>query len=255
MNNNGYVFTFIIAYRHKLDRLQNLRRVIDWILGFNGVELIIVEQDKSPKLPAYSLKGFKYIFTKSELPFNKSWAFNVGTKQSTTNAIVFGDSDLIMDPQEFINSVKLLEQYESVNPYTKVIDLEPQENGLHIEKLKMINRPGRGETDIQKTPMAGGIIMFRKDSLFKVGGFDENFIGWGGEDDYQSFKIKQLLTHIELPNRCYHLYHEKVKPDMMFYQRNLQLLNKLVIYTPQDTIKYIQNSSPKNGLKNKYADK
>jgi hypothetical protein len=255
VNNNGYVFTFIIAYRHKLDRLQNLRRVIDWILGFNGVELIIVEQDKSPKLPAYSLKGFKYIFTKSELPFNKSWAFNVGTKQSTTNAIVFGDSDLIMDPQEFINSVKLLEQYESVNPYTKVIDLEPQENGLHIEKLKMINRPGRGETDIQKTPMAGGIIMFRKDSLFKVGGFDENFIGWGGEDDYQSFKIKQLLTHIELPNRCYHLYHEKVKPDMMFYQRNLQLLNKLVIYTPQDTIKYIQNSSPKNGLKNKYADK
>ena len=49
MNNNGYVFTFIIAYRHKLDRLQNLRRVIDWALGFQGVELIIVEQDKSPK--------------------------------------------------------------------------------------------------------------------------------------------------------------------------------------------------------------
>ena len=77
MNNTGYVFTFIIAYRHKLDRLTNLRRVIDWALGFQGVELIIVEQDKSPKLPAYTLKGFKYIFTKSDLPFNKSWAFNV----------------------------------------------------------------------------------------------------------------------------------------------------------------------------------
>ena len=242
MNNNGYVFTFIIAYRHKLDRLQNLRRVIDWILGFNGVELIIVEQDKSPKLPAYTLKGFKYIFTKSDLPFNKSWAFNVGTKQSTTNAIVFGDSDLLMDPQDFINSVKLLEQYESVND-------QP------IDLLKKITRPGRGETDIQKVPIAGGIIMFRRDSLFKVGGWSEDYIGWGGEDDYQSFKIKQLLTHIELPNRCYHLYHEKVKPDMMFYQRNLQLLNKLVTYTPQDTMKYIQNSLPKNGFKNKYADK
>ena len=41
----------------------------------------------------------------------------------------------------------------------------------------------------------------------------------------------------------------------MFYQRNLQLLNKLVTYTPQDTMKYIQNSLPKNGFKNKYADK
>ena len=136
MNNNGYVFTFIIAYRHKLDRLQNLRRVIDWTLGFNGVELIIVEQDKSPKLPAYTLKGFKYIFTKSDLPFNKSWAFNVGTKQSTTNAIVFGDSDLLMDPQDFINSVKLLEQYEVVNPYSRVIDLNPDENAQPIDLLK-----------------------------------------------------------------------------------------------------------------------
>ena len=206
-------------------------------------------------MPAYTLKGFKYIFTKSDLPFNKSWAFNVGTKQSTTNAIVFGDSDLLMDPQDFINSVKLLEQYEVVNPYSRVIDLNPDENAQPIDLLKKITRPGRGETDIQKVPIAGGIIMFRRDSLFKVGGWSEDYIGWGGEDDYQSFKIKQLLTHIEVPNRCYHLYHEKVKPDMMFYQRNLQLLNKLVTYTPQDTMKYIQNSLPKNGFKNKYADK
>lgn len=255
MNNNGYVFTFIIAYRHKLDRLQNLRRVIDWALGFQGVELIIVEQDKSPKLPAYSLKGFKYIFTKSELPFNKSWAFNVGTKQSTTNAIVFGDSDLIMDPLEFINSIKLLEQYEAVNPYNRVIDLEQGENGYPLDLLKKITRPGRGETDIQKVPIAGGIIMFRKDALMKIGGFDQSFIGWGAEDDWVSHKIKQLLTHIELPNRCYHLYHEKVKPDMMFYQRNLQLLNKLVTFNKEDLQKYIIQTSPKFGFKNTYCDK
>lgn len=255
MDNNGYTFTYIIGYRHKLDRLTNLKRVIDWISGFKGVELIIVEQDKSPKLPAFSLKGFRYIFTKSDLPFNKSWAFNVGTKYSSTNVIIFGDSDLIMDPQEFINAIKLLEQYESVNPYNRVIDLTSEENGFNLEILKKINRPGRGETDIQKVPIAGGIIMFRKDSLFKIGGWSEDYIGWGGEDDYQSFKIKQLISYIEVPGRCYHLFHEKVKPDMIYYQRNLQLLNKLVTYTPQDTMKYISLSSPKNGLKNKYADK
>lgn len=255
MNSNGYVFTFIIAYRHKLDRLQNLKRTIEWILGFNGVEIIIVEQDSSPKLPAYSLKGFRYIFTQSNIPFNKSWAFNVGTKHASTNVIIFGDSDLIMDPQDFINSIKLLEQYESVNPYEKVIDLESNENMLPLDNLKSINRPGRGETDIQKTPIAGGIIMFRKDALQKIGGWSEDFIGWGGEDDYQSHKIKQLLTWTQVPNRCYHLYHEKVKPNMMYYQRNLQLLNKLVNITVDETRRYVQNSLPKNGFKNKYADK
>jgi hypothetical protein len=253
--NNGYTFTYIIGYRHKLDRLANLKRVIDWISGFNGVELIIVEQDKSPKLPAFTLKGFRYIFTKSDLPFNKSWAFNVGTKYSNTNVIIFGDSDLIMEPQEFINSVKLLEQYESVNPYNRVIDLNPEENGLSLEILKNINRPGRGETDIQKVPIAGGIIMFRKDSIFKIGGFDQSFIGWGAEDDLVSHKIKQLLTHIEVPGRCYHLYHEKTKPDMMFYQRNLQLLNKLVNFNKEDLQRYIVQSSPKFGFKNTYCDK
>jgi predicted glycosyltransferase involved in capsule biosynthesis len=253
--NNGYTFTYIIGYRHKLDRLANLKRVIDWVSGFNGIELIIVEQDKSPKLPAFSLKGFRYIFTKSDLPFNKSWAFNVGTKYSNTNIIIFGDSDLIMDPQEFINSVKLLEQYESVNPYNRVIDLNPEENGLGIDILKKINRPGRGETDIQKVPIAGGIIMFRKDSIFKIGGFDQSFIGWGAEDDLVSHKIKQLLTYIEVPGRCYHLYHEKAKPDMMFYQRNLQLLNKLVNFNKEDLQRYIVQSSPKFGFKNTYYDK
>lgn len=252
---NSYIFTFIIAYRHKPDRLPNLRRVIDWILGFNGVELIIVEQDVSPKLPAFSLKGFKYVFTKSNLPFNKSWAFNVGFKYSTTDAIVFGDSDLIMDPNEFIGALKFLEHYECVNPYNKVIDLNINENGLSLDQLKNINRPGRGETDIQKTPIAGAIIMFRKESLKKIGGWSEDFIGWGGEDDYQSFKIKQLLSWTEIPNRSYHLYHEKAQTNNIFYQRNLQLLNKLISFPIDETRKYISSSFQRNGLKNKYHDK
>ena len=160
-----------------------------------------------------------------------------------------------MDPQEFISAIRLLEKYESVNPYSRVIDLEPGENGQPLDVLKKITRPGRGETDIQKIPFAGGIIMFRKEALIRVGGWSEDYIGWGAEDDYQSFKIKQFLSHIEVPNRCYHLYHEKVKPDMIFYQRNLQLLNKLVTYSPTDTMKYIANSAPKNRFKNKYHDK
>ena len=45
--NNSYLFSFIIGYRHRQDRIQNLRRVIDWLSGFGGIEIIIVEQDKA----------------------------------------------------------------------------------------------------------------------------------------------------------------------------------------------------------------
>ena len=250
-----YIFTFIIAYRHRTDRLMNLRKVLEWIMGFNGVEIIVIEQDKSPKLPTFSLRGFKYIFTKSDLPFNKSWAFNVGLKNATTEAIVFGDSDIIMDPNAFISSLKLLEIYDVVSPYNRVIDLNQNEVGMTLDQMNMIDRVGRGETDIQKICLAGGIIMFRKEAIYRIGGWDQGFISWGAEDDYVSFKIKLLLNWFENPGKCYHIWHEKVKPEMALYNRNLQLLNKLVNLSVEDTRKYIGNSVPKIGTKNLYFDK
>jgi predicted glycosyltransferase involved in capsule biosynthesis len=252
---NGYVFTYVIGYRHKIERLINLRKVLEWLSGFKGIEIIIVEQDKSPKLPAYSIKGVKYIFTKSDLPYNRSWAFNVGLKNSTTNVIGFGDSDLIMNPESFINSLKMLEQYDCVSPYSKVIDLHQNENNLPLNQLYSINRPGRGEQDNQKINLTGGIVFYKKESIIRIGGFDQGFIGWGGEDNFQSHKTELFLKWFENPGKVYHLYHEKVKPDMTYYQRNLQLLNKLVNLTPDELKKYILNSFPKYGLKNSYCDK
>lgn len=251
MNNYGLNFTYIIAYRHKMDRLQNLKRVLDWINGFSGVEVIIVEQDKHSKISHLNLKA-RHIFTRSNLPFNKSHAFNVGTRYAKTDIIVFGDSDLIMHPDSFINALNTLQNYEMVNPYNSVIDLTHQENSLPLEQIVKINRPGRGETDIQKVPLCGGICLFRRGALARIAGWNEDFIGWGGEDDFESIKVKHFLTWTELQAKCYHLYHEKNIPDSKFYQRNLQLLNKYAVYTKDQHQKAINSLHTKVGIKNKY---
>ena len=60
---SAHTFSFIVAYKHRPDRLTNLKRVLEWVSGFGGVEIIIVEQDKKSVLPGLSLKGFKYIYT------------------------------------------------------------------------------------------------------------------------------------------------------------------------------------------------
>jgi len=223
---------------------------LDWVTGFGGVEIIIVEQDKSPKLPSFTFKGIKYIFTKSEMPFNKAWAFNVGLQHSTTQTIVFGDCDLIMDPHKMIEALKQLDNYECVSPYSRVIDLNSNEVNMNLEQMSKINRPGRGETDIQKICLAGGIIMYRKNAIVKIGGFDQGFIGWGGEDDFQSHKSKIFLTWYEQSGTCYHLWHERGAPDPTPYQRNLELLNKLMSLSKEDLQKHINNSLPKIGIKN-----
>jgi predicted glycosyltransferase involved in capsule biosynthesis len=246
-----YTFTYIIGYRHNLERLQNLRRVLDWINGFARVEVLLVEQDTHSKISHLNLKA-KHIFTKSDMPYNRSWAFNVALKHANSNIIVFGDSDLVMVPNQFIAGLQAIQTYEMVSPYHSVVDLTAQESNLPLEQVININRPGRGETDNQKINISGGIAMFRRDAIQKIAGWNEDFIGWGGEDDFQTMKVKNFLTWTELQARCFHLYHERGMPDMKWYQRNLDLLTKTSQMDKSQLQKVILNQLPKIGMKNKY---
>lgn len=246
-----YSFTYVIGYRHSFERLNNLKRVLDWINGFAGVEVLLIEQDKHSKISHLNLRA-KHIFLKSSQPYNKSWAFNIGMKLAKSNLIVYADSDLIMDPEKFIEALKLMSEYEMVNPYSSVVDLDAGESNLSLEQILKIERHGRGETDHQKVPLCGGICIFRKEAIQKIGGWNEDFVGWGAEDDFVSVKVKHFLKYTELPNRCYHLFHPRPAPDMNLYQRNLQLLNKLGSMSKEELMKVTNANLQRIAMKNKY---
>jgi hypothetical protein len=243
--------TFIIGYRHSIDRLNNLKRTIDWINGFQGVQVLLIEQDTHSKISHLNLRC-EHIFIKSKMPYNRSWSFNVGLKYTKSKIVVCGDSDLIMDPNDFINGLKLLDQYEMVSPYHSVVDLTPQENNLPIENIIKIDRPGRGETDNQKINICGGISMFRTDSLKKIGGWSEDFISWGGEDDFQTIKVKNFLSWHEAKAKCFHFNHGRTPIDQNAYQQMLQMLQKMSTWNKEELVRYINHTNPKNGMKNKY---
>lgn len=244
-------FTFIIGYRHKSDRLNNLKRTIDWVNGFSNSQLILVEQDKHSKISHLNLRC-EHIFVKSIMPYNRSWSFNIGLKYAKSQIVVFGDSDLIMNPEDFINGLKSMSEYEMVSPYSSVVDLTPQETGLPFDQITKISRPGRGETDNQKINISGGISIFRKESISKIGGWSEDFIGWGGEDDFQTIKVESFLKWTELKAKCYHLFHNKEAIDQKNYQKTLQILQKAKTLNKDELQRSISMSSQKIGMKNKY---
>ena len=246
-----YVFTFVIGYRHKPDRLNLLRRTLDWINGFAGAEVIVVEQDKHSKISNLGLRC-KHIFIKSKMPYNRSWAFNVGLKYAKSNIIVCGDSDLIMHPDDFIKGLQALQEFEMVSPYNSVVDLTPEESTLPLDQILKINRPGRGENDNQKINISGGIAMFRKDALLRIGGWNQNILGWGGEDDFQTIKVKNFLTWSELTSKCYHLFHNREIPDTNYYQRTLQILDTFSKMKKEDIQKHIESSMKTIGMINLY---
>lgn len=246
--------TYVIGYRHSIDRILNLRKVLEWLKNFNNIDIMIIEQDKHSKINHLNLPG-KHIFVKNNKQYNRSWAFNIAIKRNINPAIVFGDSDLIMDPQEFVSSINELSNFDVVSPYYSVLDLTQEESAYPFQIIKQINRPGRGETDNQKINLCGGIVAFRTDAIVKVGGWGESyFTGWGGEDDFQTFKVKKLgLTFKEMPYKCYHFWHNREQSDMKDYQKTIQTLQQLLTLDRDKLEAHINATIGKIGALNKYA--
>ncbi len=245
--------TYVIGYRHKADRIINLRKVLEWLSGFNNIDVMLVEQDKYSKISHLNLRA-KHVFIKSDQPYNRSWAFNVALKKNTNPIIIFGDSDIIMDPQELGASINELNNFEVVSPYSSVLDLTPEESNFPFAMLPQINRAGRGENDNQKINLCGGIVIFRTESILKIGGWCQDFVGWGGEDDFQTMKVKKMgMTYKEMPYKCYHLWHQKEQLDTSNYQKTIQMLQQLATLDSTKIQMHINATIGKIGMLNQYS--
>lgn len=233
-------FTYIIGYRHTDDRLRNLKSVLKWLKNFD-CEIIIVESDTTSKKELLTEFNFKHIFVENNYPYNRSWMYNVGYKNSSTNFLLFGDADLIMKNEDLNKSIDLLTNYDCVNPYSTVLDLTEEEtlNYLsteNIEELSKIEREGRLGTN-----MCGGLVAFTKKGFEEIGGWHEDFWGWGAEDDFMTIKVKHFLKYTDCTNRCYHLNHGKAGIDRNLYYRNLGILQQSSSVSKESFRNYINN--------------
>ncbi len=245
--------TYVIGYRHRMDRIINLRKVLEWLASFNNVDVIIVEQDKYSKISHLNLRA-THVFIKSDKPYNRSWAFNVALKRNKNPVIIFGDCDIVMDPQELVNSINELNNFDVVSPYSSVLDLTPEETNYPFNMLPQIQRAGRGENDNQKINLCGGIVIFKAESIVKIGGWCQMFEGWGCEDDFQTVKVKKLgLTYKEMPYRCYHFWHNREQADMTGYQKSFQLLQQLSSLDKDKLQMHVNATVGKIGMLNQYS--
>lgn len=246
-------FSFVITYRHSIDRLQNLRRVLDWASGFKGAEVLLIEQDRNTKINHLNLRA-KHIFIKNTGSFNRSWGLNVGFKLSKSDIVIFSDADLIMPPNNLAESIKKLQDYPFVSPYNRVIDLDKNETNIPINDIFKIKRDDyRGKDDNQKINPCGGMTIFRRNDFMNIGMWNELFSGWGGEDTQLFMKIQKLqIPYIEMPYEIYHLYHNKANIIQQEYERNLGILSEYSKLNIEQINSDINISKFMSGRKNKF---
>jgi cellulose synthase/poly-beta-1,6-N-acetylglucosamine synthase-like glycosyltransferase len=234
--------SYIMTYRQTtLDRHHNLMKVLEWLKNFD-FEIVIVEQDSYSKLVLPS--HIKHFFIKNDGLFNRSKGFNHGIHNTVNPILFFADSDMIVRPEVIQKTVELMKTYDTVSPFSFCIDLSKEEtDNFELASFKY---------DLQKTPRGGmnfcsGIVAFTRKAIAKIYNWDERFKGWGGEDDIQFMKTKQLLNYKMLYESCYHLYHSRSTFDgtnqhpnyqnnlkLFFYYRNnvAQLLKDMKTQTP-----------------------
>lgn len=142
---------------------------------------------------------------------NKSKAINLAAKKATKEVFVIADSDVIYDPEIIVKSIRLLNEAAFVVPFTEVYNIERAgtERLLKTEPKWPIDVKFEECTKESFYPgFAGKLLVISKETFEKVGGFDERFIGWGGEDDAFSLAVQTLCGKlVNITGELYHLWH------------------------------------------------
>lgn len=240
------MFSYVISHRTSTeDRKRNLDYLISYINNnFENVDIIVVEQDSEEKY--FNINCRKVLF-KDNGPFKRSACLNIGYNNAKFNKILFADNDLLIPRDQIIESLNRLDEYDSVNPYEKVRDMDEYSTIqlINVDNFSAIS----SYSERGGIVFSGGACFFTREGYAKIGGYDEEFIGWGGEDNACSHKIEYLLTSYEIKGHCWHMSHSRVMSNEVHpdYNNNIIYLNKLISMNIGELIKECEHKRKTHG--------
>lgn len=147
--------------------------------------------------------------------FSRSKAINIAYRQASKDILVIADSDIVYDPDLLRASATLVTSGQWVIPFSRILRLnEPTSRLLqrHESRWPLAVKP---ETLAETaTGFVGGFNVLDRNAYETVGGYDERFIGWGGEDEAFAYALDTLVSpHIRLDGEMVHFWHPFVGPD------------------------------------------
>ncbi|TXI82047.1 MAG: glycosyltransferase [Cupriavidus sp.] len=210
--------TIMMTYRAGAtpDRYLNLLSTLQRLAQHPNHEVIVVEQDVLPTISeCLPHPNCRVLFAYNPGPFNKAWGLNIAVRAAKFPLFVFTDADLLPPAKldQYISSFQ--SGYAFIKPYRRVIDLTPEQTlaaragTLDLASLQSMpqDRSGIGEHLV----LCGGMFMIRHNAFTHVGGWDERFVGWGGEDDALSYTVQRArLSTLEYDEQpALHLWHPR----------------------------------------------
>ncbi|MGX6743828.1 HAD-IA family hydrolase [Streptomyces peucetius] len=202
-------------------RLRNVRAVLralaDQTLDRDAYRVIVVEQDAEQRHRAVVEDwADAYVHAANAGPYNRSWAHNVGAVQVTgrSRALCFLDAD-ILPPRDLLERIAgtVSETAPAVLGYDRVVCLDAGSTQTALSDRFSDSAALRPERlrGFRLHPTFGGCVAVTDALFHRISGFDENFEGWGDEDN-DFYHRATAHGHGRLTGTLHHLHHGR--PDM-----------------------------------------
>ncbi len=152
---------------------------------------------------------FNVIIGNNEGDFNRSAARNAGVNSGKAGVVAVIDADNLIDLTQLSTAAVLASRSERlVKPFTYFGYLDEATTNEYYLKGAIPSRCTWESSRGLVASFAGGAYVMRRDMWNRIGGFDEGFIGWGGEDDAFHIQAERTLGQaLTVPGNNYHLWH------------------------------------------------
>lgn len=152
--------------------------------------------------------------------FNWSTARNEGVRQADADVVAVIDADTYVLHDQVLQAIELA---DTSRVLTKPFDVF----GYLTEESTASFYRGRFNPDFQNEPtrlFIGGAYIMRKDLWFQIGGMDEAFVDYGGEDNAIHAQSERILGDSKwVAGWAYHLYHPA---ERTMSEANLKILRE-----------------------------
>jgi hypothetical protein len=211
-----------------------------------NMEIIVVEHAEKPSYGYGLPESAKYIFISRTAgrQFNKSAALNEGVRQSASPVVILHDADIV-PPATYVESVidRLGGNWDAVRPLRLLFCLE-EDSSETFCMSSVPKMPKEVGNVMQNFP--GASMAIRKEVYEDLGGHDEDFEGWGGED----LEFLDRLRTTNLYPGSYapglHLWHPAAENKSSGDRNNLLLSEKRML-TPEERIEGLLKRNGRGG--------
>jgi len=202
------------------------------------LECLVIEQSSVSEIASDLPDWVRHVLAplaEPSAPYNRSQTFNVGARKALGTTLLLHDNDMLV-PAGYCR--RILERrrrgYEVINPKRYIFYLT-EGHSQSVQK-GIVGYDAFPPDYIVQNLEAGGSMAISTMGYEAIGGMDEGFVGWGGEDNEFWDRCLTLPTWIWGYEPIVHLWHRSQPLKGELDNPNLARCREIMKRSPRDRI-------------------